>query len=132
MDKKVDVIQISLDGISEDAINAQRGLKNSDKILVAIDELVKRKFVVRISYVVTSTNLYDLVPTFSLMEKVGVKGFSVSAVYPLNKGVIEYRKLDMKNIMRNSIKLFVRNTRWRFSIFCKLIFLKEYQNILKS
>lgn len=132
LDRKVDVIQISLDGISEDAINAQRGLKNSDKILVAIDELVKRKFVVRISYVVTSTNLYDLVPTFSLMEKVGVKGFSVSAVYPLNKGVIEYRKLDMEKYYEELYKIICTQHTMEVQYFLQVDFFERVSKYIEK
>ena len=59
-----------------------------------IKKLIKDNFEVRISYIATNENVTDIYNTFLLAKAIGAKGFSLSYVYPKNKGISLYKNFD--------------------------------------
>lgn len=132
LDKKVDVIQISLDGISEYSIKEQRGLSSANRILWSIEEFIKRGYIVRISYVVTNTNIEDVVPTFCEIDKMGASGFSVSAVYPILKGVEEHKKLDMTQYYRKLYEIINIPHKTELQFFLQIDFFERVSHYIED
>ena len=132
LDRKTDVIQISLDGISESALKYQRGIQGPDKIIHVINRLVAEGFCVRVSYVVTSANVSDLVPTFIEMDRSGVAGFSVSAVYPIFKGIAEHKKLDMMRYYQELYKIINIPHQMELKYFLQIDFFERVSHYIES
>lgn len=87
LDEK-DIIQVSLDGSTEDIYMKQRRTDRFDTLIKNIKKLVKEDLHVRISYVATNENVADIYNTYLLSKSLGAKGFSLNYVYPKNKGKI--------------------------------------------
>lgn len=132
LDKRVDVIQISLDGISEKSLLYQRGISDPVSIISVIEKLIKKGFMVRISYVVTSANVYDLMPTFALMDELGAKGFSVSAVYPKLKGIHEFEKLHMVEYYRELYKCVSMPYKLELEYFLQIDFFEHISYFIEK
>lgn len=95
LDSEHDIVQASLDGSNSHTYKLQRKMDCFNQVIINIYELTKRGIKTRISYVATHENVNDLYNTYSLVSSIGVTGFSVSPVYPKNKGKYISNLLDM-------------------------------------
>lgn len=126
LDKNVDVVQVSLDGLTNKSMNAQRGI-NSVDIINRIKKMVNADINIRVSYVATHMNVNELYDTYREMANCGVKGFSVSPVYPKAKGKEIFHKLNMSDYYMQIHKCINEKSDMELVYFLQIDFFNEIE-----
>lgn len=114
-----DVVQISLDGASEEVVVKQRNKPLFNQVLSAIERLKDRGVKVRITFTATPFNIYSIIDAYRVVDEFGVEIFSVAPVFPLRKG-LELDKDMNEELYLSSVlicKLLEKNNQTMFRWF---------------
>lgn len=101
---KTDMVQISLDG-TEKFHNIQRNASIYKKVIKTIKDLVNLGVKVRVHFVATHINLYNMIETYRVVEHLGIDIFSVVPVYAKGKGQMLVDQLNYFDYLQEIYKL---------------------------
>lgn len=132
LDKDCDIFQISLDGVSESIYGKQRKANKLDAVISNILHLKKSGYRIRISYVATHLNVAELYDTYRYVSDLGVEGFSVSPVYPKNKGTLIHSLLDMDVYYDQIYKCINNKTDTEFTFFAQIDFFEKIDKYISQ
>ncbi|SHH95265.1 radical SAM additional 4Fe4S-binding SPASM domain-containing protein [Clostridium collagenovorans DSM 3089] len=132
LDEKNDIIQVSLDGSNSSIYKAQRKMDYFDIIKENILRLKSNGLQVRISYVATHENVHDLYNTYKIICDMGADGFSVSPVYPKNKGKDIFHMLDMDLYYDEIYKCLTANRDTELTYFLQIDFFEKIYSMVKK
>lgn len=93
IDKRTDIVQISLDGL-ENSHNIQRGANVFSNVIETIKRLSDEGLKVRVHFVATPININDIKETYIFLNSMKIYEFSLSSVYGKNRGVTLEKNFD--------------------------------------
>jgi radical SAM protein with 4Fe4S-binding SPASM domain len=132
LDKRFDIIQVSLDGSNKEVFEKQRKTIFFDRVINNIKVLKQKGFKVRISYVATHENVYDIFNTYKLISNIGVEGFSISPVYPKNKGKEIHKLLNMNIYYDELFKCIQYNSDVELVYFLQIDFFEKIYQLVEN
>ena len=100
LNPNTDVIQISLDGSTQEIHDKQRNSPIFDRAIEGISNLKNVGLKVRNVFVSTPINQHDLFNTYKLSNSLGVDVFAPCPVFPLRKGKDISQKIDSIQYLR--------------------------------
>ncbi len=124
---KIDLLQISLDGDSNETHDKIRGNGTFKTTLDNINKVIENKITLRINFTPTSINLNSLPDTFLLCSKLNIKYFTVSDFIELRDTphLIPDSKLLIKALAEVIKKSFKSNTTFDYLLDANCIIQKR-------
>lgn len=90
LNKNMDVVQISLDGIFE-SHNTIRGKDIYSKVIANIKQLIEKNIFVSVNCTMTKLNYNEIVPLFLMCNEIGVNRFTVTKLLVTNDEHKQYQ-----------------------------------------
>lgn len=103
LNKKNDIIQISLDGITKETYESIRGENTFDKAIRGIKLCTDKGFMVRVSYTVTSKNVHELPMLHEYCKRLGVAYIGLGRFQTYNE-FQSYLKPNLEDVVNYTAK----------------------------